>query len=788
MDMNLQHFMIYLNNSKNSKKGAITLPRKKKTNFEPEIEEKLNYIGLDLDKIPKSLIDLEPLKFRATKSYDEKKYIQYRFVPIKDIKILISPTNRLEELTEKYSKARPIEDYIDNTKEDNLLRFTVFLNMIKQMDIDEIENVEKEQKKLFEKIPFNVKYQGNYLWQIYYSEISNKYFMIVPMEENNYSAFFYLLKKKIENKKEDKIFVPICNLGYSRNFYTKSQYKNIEDYLWLFTKGWPSIYEVYNQNGQISIKIIGETMIYENIKSKYRIDINNEKEANHFYKILKALFILQTELPNYFKFDTNVDEQGNLKFYFKNKEIQYSKMASFIKKEYAYGENLENEIKTKTKNAKKRLEELKEIASMQEIEYREKERQISTFLECKKTFFGKVKYYFKISKKNKKKTNVNTKKEEIIEKDNYEIIKDKEIPKTSKLSNHTIEELIDKFKNIDGQETLLKNLAMDVNAIKLKNKNMAKKIENATLFIDEIDNHKKSIFEFWKYSNKDAISVLPEGEEEEIGVVKKKIEKTFDFVEDFETFGIKLDEIQRENLTIDETDSIFVATTNILEFLNKILLDEVGPKEVENELKELKKKLRDKLIIEPEEDFDIFGSLIEDSRRIKKIGNKTHREIEKDLFKILEITKMTRQIGFKLTLEQIIENIENAFDKIKSPDDVVIYKAIVDDKLDENKINIFDIDSEKEIKKACKEDGEMINLYRINLRKGESILGFTNIIYYDNQNKTLPIGMNLSTNVIPNISNMDLSIKKSRCFQIACLEKEDDEFSDVIVKKVTVYE
>ncbi len=65
---------------------------------------------------------------------------------------------------------------------------------------------------------------------------------------------------------------------------------------------------------------------------------------------------------------------------------------------------------------------------------------------------------------------------------------------------------------------------MDINAIKLKNKNMAKKIENATNFIEEIDNHKRSIFEFWKYSNKDEISVLPEGEEEEVGVIKK-IEK-----------------------------------------------------------------------------------------------------------------------------------------------------------------------------------------------------------------------------------------------------------------------
>ena len=45
------------------------------------------------------------------------------------------------------------------------------------------------------------------------------------------------------------------------------------------------------------------------------------------------------------------------------------------------------------------LQTLKVEATALELEYLSKERQISTFLECKKTFFGKVKYYFKYSKK-----------------------------------------------------------------------------------------------------------------------------------------------------------------------------------------------------------------------------------------------------------------------------------------------------------------------------------------------------------------------------------------------------
>ena len=41
------------------------------------IEEKLEYLGLDLENIPKQLKDFEPLKFRIPKTYEEKKYKVY---------------------------------------------------------------------------------------------------------------------------------------------------------------------------------------------------------------------------------------------------------------------------------------------------------------------------------------------------------------------------------------------------------------------------------------------------------------------------------------------------------------------------------------------------------------------------------------------------------------------------------------------------------------------------------------------------------------------------------------
>ena len=87
--------------------------------------------------------------------------------------------------------------------EENLMNFTEFLNMINKVSIPQIEEIEEEQKMLSKEIPFKVKFTGNYLWQIYYSEISNKYFMIVPIEDTDYSTFFYVLKKKIENIVEE---------------------------------------------------------------------------------------------------------------------------------------------------------------------------------------------------------------------------------------------------------------------------------------------------------------------------------------------------------------------------------------------------------------------------------------------------------------------------------------------------------------------------------------------------------------------------------------------------------
>lgn len=759
---------------------------KKIEKMQNSIEEKLEYLGLDLEKIPAFIKKFEPLDFRIPKFYDEKHYRQYRYIPIKDIQILLTPTNRLDVIEEKYKKASPLYEYLDQKNEENILKYTKFLNMLKQFKIEDVEKIEKEQDNLNKKIPFKVKFEGNYLWQIYYSENTDKYFMLVPTEDSDYSTFFYLLKKQLEKRRTGKIFVPIKNVGYSSKYLKKSEFEDLENYLWLFTKDWPLIYEVYDKNDNLTIYIIGETEVYEKVKSVYCKKLESKEEATQFYKLLKAMFILQTEIPEHFTFRTDIDKSGEITFYNNDIEMEYLEMPEWILQQYQLGlEKIESTKELIEKNQQK-LKKLQQESAMKEIEYLTKEKQISTFLECKKTFFGKFKYYFKYSKKNKKR------KDKIVEikedEKDEEKYKNEEVKKKKlKKSNYTIEELLDLYQKLQKQENDLKNLIMDINALKLKNKNLKKKIENASKFIEEIDSHKKSIFEFWRYSNKDEVAALAEGEVEEVNTIKK-ITKVFNYEEDLEKFGKTMDKIQRKVLSKDETDSLYLLTTNLLDILNKVKNNNVIPKEIESSLKQIKKEASQEKMLTETEEFDIFGGIAQDKTKISKISNKKHRELPKDKYSILEINKNTKQIGYKLSLEKVIENIEKAIEKVVIVEELPVYKAICDGKLEKENINLFNINEENEVNNIIKQEGKNINLYKINLKKGTNVISFTNIIFYDNQNKTLPLGQDISTNILVDINKLELQLNHESKFHIIQFEEKNSDFSKINVKEVKVYE
>ncbi len=755
----------------------------KKENKELELSKKLEYIGLNLDEIPETLKLVEDLQFKPNVGLDEKKYRQYRFVSPKEIEILLSPTNRLDDVKEKYSKASPLVSYLIPNNEENAERCEIFKNMLREVKIEEIEKIEQDQQALNKKIPFKVRYPGNYLWQIYYSSASNKYFMIVPTEDKDYSTFFYVLKKQIEKKKAGKVFVPICNADYSKELLNKTEIQSLENYLWLFTKDWPSIYEVYDKNEKVSLQIVGTTEVYGKIKSEYKVKLSNKIEATKFFKLVKALFILQSELPNYYKFDTQIDKQGSLEFYYEGQLLQYDDLSDWVNDQYKKLLEIQKKSTKENSELKEKLNKLKNQSEELEMEYLSKEKQISTFLECKKTFFGKVKYFFKYSGKKSKRKEEKPKE---VKQEKVKIEKEEEIDETLK-KQYTLDELLEKGKKASEKETELKNTKMDINALKLKNVNLVKKIENATAFIDEIDSHKKSIFEFWKYSNKDEVQALEEGEEEPVNV--KPHSKVFDYEEDFDEFGTTMDKIQRDILSKEELDSIYLTTTNQIEIMNKLKTNTTEPKELDKWLKQIKTDLKNEKDMTEEEVVDIFGGLSEDTRKVKKLANKSHREQPKNKYSILKISKSIKTVDYKVALNNAIRTIDKAINKNQLGQEISAYEWTEEENIDPNKINIFNLDPEKEIEEALKAtENTKINLYKMNLNKGINAIAFSNCVYFDNQNKTLPLGMDKDTRILTKILDTDIQLNSKKTVRVGRLEDEKDEASKLIIKTINILE
>ena len=762
------------------------MPKSKEVSIKTPVKEKIEYLGLNFERVPKSLIATERLNFKTIKGYDERQYKQYRYININDINILLTPKHRMDSLKERYEAAAPLYMYLDSRTNENASKHATFLNMLKQIEISEVEKVEEEQKKLSKELPYKVKFNGNYLWQIYYAEEENQYFMLVPTEDSDYSTFFYLLKKKIENKKNDMIFVPVSYVDYSGKILKKSEIKDIENYLWLFTKDYPAIYEVYDKEENMSLQIIGETEVYGKIKTLYKKTFTDQKEASKFFKLLKALFILQLELPHYYKFTTKIDDNGEIEIYFDNEKVEYNLLVEFIHKQYLKAIELKNITNEEIDNYSQRLALLRQESTKLEKEYLEKEKIISTYLECKKSFFGKVKYYFKFGKATKR---VN-KSRKNIEDDNDEEIKNKNRTK-AKLENenkkYTLDELIIIYKELELIENNKKNIVQDINALKLKNKNLKKKIENATLYINEINKHKKSIFEFWKYSNKDEVAALEEGEEEE--ATTSSVQKVFDYDNDFESFGASVDKSQRMKFTDSELDSSYLVTTKLLSVLNQIYnKNNLELKDISKILQELKED-KAKYLQERGDEFDIFGNYNDSVNKEKMLGSKMHREDCRDIFQILNINDELKPQGLKRELVEAIKNIKRALKKNTLDEDIYVYKAL-NEPQNLDGFKLLSLNEEREIKKALNQEDseEILYLYKIKLSKGSNFIALSNIIFYNNKNMTLPVGMYESAQILIDANNSKYTETNKTELSIKYIADEKDDFAKPIIKKIKVIE
>ena len=716
----------------------------------------LKYIGWD-GLVENELLEANKPLFNISRSYDNSAlYKIYKRVKIKDIDILISDSDRTTDIQERYDNAKPINQYIKENGHE-------FMNIVDQARVNGVKKIEKMQNEYNDKIPYFIKYDKNYLWQIYYSKEENRYFMLFPAREGENSALFYLIKKKLENS-DESIYVPICKGDYSEKLFNIKEINDLENYMWLFTKDWPNVYEVENE-----IYIIGNVKEKGKFNSKYRIKIANKNEAESFFTLLKALFIITTESNYRYSFEPVVNGDGEIAFLFDGKEIKTADLANFIKEQTGKMNDEHDKLIEKTnENKEKLLKEREEISKLNEI-YLNQEKQIAMFLNCRKSFFKKLRYYFtdtkheKKSFKSKKKPAKDDGKQELEERVERTLNNSISAYKPA-TSAYTISDLMKACSETNSAEEEYINSQSDLNAAILKHKNMKLKVHNADKYLEEIEEHKKSIFEFWKFTNKDELPALKEGETIQ---KDKKIKAVFNYDEDIIELGEKADRLQRQKLSNDECNSI-CASLQIVNSINGIMDNK------EELLKQDLKRLQDEYTGDIK--TEIFGEIKDDYTVVKKLNNKQHRENKRNIYSILRINSKTTIEDYRNTIEDYARLLNESYNKIVAITDFPVY-YLKSKETRENDYIIADINPDNIINIAQSGD----TIVKRNIRKDEHIIYASNIVFYDNYNKTLPVGMNVSTLVI--IKDEE---KKQKCSNINIVE-ENDEFS-IKIKKLNIIE
>ena len=215
------------------------------------------------------------------------------------------------------------------------------------------------------------------------------------------------------------------------------------------------------------------------------------------------------------------------------------------------------------------------------------------------------------------------------------------------------------------------------------------------------------------------------------------------------------------------------------QILNKTKSDKLTVEQkkiLEQELQKLKTSYENNIEIVELKDFDIFGGLSEDITKIKTIDNKKHREIEKDNYKVLNINKQTDLDLYIDTLRNYLNLLKEAFYKITTLQNISLYLTS-NKELDTINLNIFHLNENEAVNENKLEDE--IYLYKVNLKETMQVLYYSNIAFYDNTNQTLPLGMNLSDEVLVDFSKYKLVESNKEDFKINYLQ---DEYTSKIIK------
>ncbi len=785
-----------------------------------ELKDRLEYIGLDIDNLSPVIKDFKGLNFKASDAFSEEKNSIYMNVPISKIDILITNHSNDEKLSTKYKDAISLNSYLIREEElqEGVSNFLTFANILKHFDKKTVEEIGKDQEKYTKSAPFDVTYERSSRWNIYYSALDDRYFMLVCSDENEFSEFIYLLKEKIalekenrnkKNKKEKYIYVPIYMYASNYSYLSTEMKSELENNLWYFTDNWPITYEMYDSKHNFKMVIVGKSKIYNDLLSLYKVEFSNKEEAEKYFKYVKALFEIDQGTKGYISFKPYITNSGSLKFKRDNIVIEFEDIANILSVEYE--KIFSDLLKYSKENCKKeeKVERLKIEKEEKEEKLENIQNEVILFNTTTRSFFGKIRYFFKKSpieelsnnsrKENQEKENKeeNSKAQKDLEKDKEnEKIKEVKEKYTLKGGFCTIEEYVTIYNEYKKVTKKYSDNIKDINALKLANKNIDKNIENAKEYLKDIISNKHNIITFMKYTNKDNLRRLPEYEREKEEITAKETEKesesiknikhlsgTFDLDIDFLSFGMNIDKKQRELLSKDEIASVFLTTEGMLKEINIIKEKEeqtdFGKDILLNSLKDLDNEFEEKL--DNNETFDIFGET--NTENVRYMKDRAFRETDRDKFKVLKYIKELSYDDYILKLKEEEKNISNAISKITTDTCMKVYKiAPWSGDLKQKQYDIYNLDLENEIFNLKGED-KNYKLFVLNLNEKANALFYTNIFFYNNTNNTLPLGMDISSQLLLDMKKLDMIPTKKE--KVRIVRKIDDEFK---LLNIDIYE
>ena len=448
------------------------------------------------------------------------------------------------------------------------------------------------------------------------------------------------------------------------------------------------------------------------------------------------------------------------------------------------------------------LKELKEYVKKQNDIYVMQEKQIVMFLDCKKSFFKKISYFFKAKKFVMPK--LDNKIDKKLEDELGENSLEDELSIKNEINlngSYTIKELVSVFNSANEVEIKARAVRSDLKALKLKKENYARKIENAKKYIDEIESHKKSIFEFWKFSNKDELPALSEGESSESNETKNNANLNKDLL------GARADSLQRQKLSDEEINALY------LFYVMPKIFNRISKTYAKNENEDTKKIEKDILEgLKNKTSKRSLDNLINDYTAVKKINSKEHRENERNEIAILRINENTTVEEFEDRINHFKKSLESAYNKIYAITSMPVYikksdvqkEFLLGDINPENLINEnssknvieerVNLENESEVEIATdleriakkedsvlrnnvsrekdKADKQGIEIVKIDLSNEEHALYLSNIVFFDNQNKSLPIGMDLSSKVVIKLDNAKRKYREKQ--EIYLIDKIND--------------